>query len=67
MNISLKVEELLYIKLNRMNYLGLNESSLYTFRVKSINIYGESPWSNETSVQTTESILTSDGIEKIFF
>ena len=33
------------------------------FRIKSINKYGESPWSIETPVQTSESILTPDGIE----
>jgi hypothetical protein len=33
------------------------------FRIKSMNIYGESPWSIEIPVQTIESIVTSDGIE----
>lgn len=41
--------------------LDLNESSLYMFRIKSMNIYGESPWSMEIPVQTIESIVTSDG------
>jgi hypothetical protein len=37
------------------------------FRIKSTNIYGESPWSNEIPVQTSELILTSDGIESDSF
>jgi hypothetical protein len=41
---------------------GLNESTLYLFRIKSTNIYGESPWSNEIPVQTNELIITSEGI-----
>jgi hypothetical protein len=34
-------------------------------RIKAMNIYGESPWSIETPVQTIESILTSDGIDML--
>ncbi len=34
------------------------------FRIKSMNIYGESPWSIEIPVQTIESIVTSDGMKK---
>lgn len=41
--------------------LDLNESSLYLFRLKAINIYGESPWSTDETVQTLESIVTADG------
>jgi hypothetical protein len=37
------------------------------FRIKSTNIYGESPWSNEIPVQTSELILTSDGTESDSF
>lgn len=43
------------------DFLDLNESSLYMFRIKSMNIYGESPWSMEIPVQTIETIVTSDG------
>ncbi|CAF5146320.1 unnamed protein product, partial [Rotaria magnacalcarata] len=46
------------------NVKDLNESTLYMFRIKAINIYGESPWSIETPVQTTELMITSDGIKK---
>lgn len=42
--------------------LGLNESTLYSFRIKSTNIYGDSPWSHEIPVQTNELIITSEGI-----
>lgn len=45
--------------------LGLNESTVYTFRIKSMNIYGESPWTAETPVQTAELIVTSDGRQSI--
>ena len=31
------------------------------FRIKSMNIYGESPWSMDIPVQTIESIVTADG------
>lgn len=44
--------------------LDLNESTLYVFRLKASNIYGESPWSDEQSVQTLESIVTPDGKNK---
>ncbi|CAF1407947.1 unnamed protein product [Rotaria sordida] len=43
----------------------LNESTLYIFRIKSMNIYGESPWTIETFVQTTESIITSDDLPQL--
>jgi len=43
-------------------FLDLNESTLYMFRIKSMNIYGESPWSMEIPVQTIESIVNSDGM-----
>ncbi|CAF2499193.1 unnamed protein product [Rotaria sp. Silwood2] len=43
----------------------LNESSLYMFRIKSMNTYGASPWSIETSVQTMESIITSDDLPQL--
>ncbi len=33
------------------------------FRIKSMNVYGESPWSISIPVQTFESIITSDGIK----
>ena len=45
----------------RLIFLDLNESSLYMFRIKSMNIYGESPWSMDIPVQTIESIVTADG------
>ncbi len=64
MNILLKVKRFDFdYKLSNSFSLDLNESSLYMFRIKSMNIYGESPWSMETPVQTTESIITSDGNE----
>ncbi|CAF0774952.1 unnamed protein product [Adineta steineri] len=43
----------------------LNETSLYMFRIKSMNIYGESPWSNDIPVQTIESIITSDDLPQL--
>ncbi|CAF3752170.1 unnamed protein product [Rotaria socialis] len=47
------------------NVKDLNESTLYTFRIKAINIYGESPWSIETPVQTIESTITSDDLPEL--
>ncbi|CAF0944414.1 unnamed protein product [Rotaria sordida] len=44
---------------------GLNESTLYKFRIKSINIYGESPWSHEIPIQTNELIITSDDLPQL--
>ncbi|CAF5182015.1 unnamed protein product, partial [Rotaria magnacalcarata] len=35
------------------------------FRIKAINIYGESPWSIETPVQTTELMITSDDLPEL--
>jgi hypothetical protein len=32
-----------------------------------MNIYGESPWSNQIPVQTNELIITPDGINRCFF
>ncbi|CAF0851701.1 unnamed protein product [Adineta ricciae] len=44
---------------------GLNETTSYMFRIKSMNIYGESPWSIEIPVQTTELILSSDDLPQL--
>ena len=70
MNILLEVK-LNYFKTNKgvyrtFYYLDLNESSLYLFRIKAENNYGDSPWSIETPVQTIESIITPDGKRNVF-
>ncbi|CAF3742114.1 unnamed protein product [Adineta steineri] len=44
---------------------GLNESTLYLFRIQSTNIYGGSPWSNDIPVQTNELIITSDDLPQL--
>lgn len=51
------------IPLNNYQYTiqGLNESTLYSFRIKSTNIYGESPWSHSIPVQTNELTITAEG------
>lgn len=51
------------IPFNNYQYIikDLNESTLYLFRIKSINIYGESLWSHQIPVQTNELIITSEG------
>ncbi|CAF1305916.1 unnamed protein product, partial [Adineta ricciae] len=43
----------------------LNDSSLYFFRIKSTNIYGESPWSMDIPIQTSELIITSDDLPQL--
>lgn len=55
------------IPFNTYEYLvkDLNESTWYKFRIKSTNIYGESPWSSEIPVQTSESILTFDDLPQL--
>lgn len=51
------------IPLNNYQYTiqGLNDSTLYSFRIKSTNIYGESPWSHSIPVQTNELTITAEG------
>ncbi|CAF3380090.1 unnamed protein product [Rotaria sp. Silwood1] len=44
---------------------GLNESTLYKFRIKSTNVYGESPWSHEIPIQTNEFVMTSDDLPQL--
>ncbi|CAF4592885.1 unnamed protein product, partial [Rotaria sp. Silwood2] len=43
----------------------LNESTLYKLRIKSTNIYGESPWSHEIPIHTNELIITSDDLPQL--
>ncbi|UJR15729.1 hypothetical protein I4U23_002664 [Adineta vaga] len=63
-NITIKTEE---IPFNIYEYTikNLDDSSLYYFRIKSTNIYGESPWSNDIPVQTSELIITSDDLPQL--
>ena len=51
------------IPLNNYQYTiqGLNESTLYSFRIKSTNTYGESPWSHSVPIQTNELIIMTEG------
>ncbi|CAF1963240.1 unnamed protein product [Rotaria magnacalcarata] len=45
---------------------GLNESTLYKFRMKATNQYGDSLWSNETFVTTSEFIVTPDDLPQLY-
>src|SRR3989338_3915526 len=46
---------------NGYNDTGLNIGTIYYYRVKAVNSYGNSAWSNTSSVMTTSYTLDSDG------
>jgi len=54
------------IPFNQFQYTidNLDESTLYFFRLKSSNIYGDSPWSHQIPIQTNELVIKSEGISR---